>query len=123
MRNAEMRKELAAQLAARKEQLAREVREKIAESRALATDTAPGEVVDGGDVSQNAVLAEVDRAEAERDMAELAAIDAAERRLTDGTYGYCVGCGEAIPAARLRASPAATRCMACQNAFERSHHS
>lgn len=123
MRDAPMQKEhaeLAAALAARKEQLAREVRDKMAEARALSADTAPGEVVDGGDVSQHAVLAEVDRAEADRDLAELAAIEAAERRLADGTYGSCLECGVAIPAARLRASPAAARCIACQSARERS---
>jgi RNA polymerase-binding transcription factor DksA len=122
MRNAEIRKAVAAELAARKEQLAREVQAKVRESRALSSDTAPGEVVDGVDVSQSAVLAEVDRAEAERDMAELAAIEAAERRLADGTYGYCIGCGVAIPVSRLRANPAASRCTACQTQAERAHH-
>lgn len=122
MRNAEIRKAIAAELAARKQQLSREVQEKIAESRALASDTAPGEVVDGVDVSQSAVLAEVDRAEAERDMAELALIEAAERRLADGTYGYCLDCGVAIPVTRLRANPTATRCTACQTVVERAHH-
>jgi RNA polymerase-binding transcription factor DksA len=122
MRNAEVRKAVAAELAARKEQLSREVQAKVRESRAISTDSAPGEVVDGVDVSQSAVLAEVDRAEAERDMVELAAIEAAERRLADGTYGYCIDCGVAIPVSRLRASPAAARCTACQTAVERAHH-
>jgi RNA polymerase-binding transcription factor DksA len=118
MRNAEIRKAVAAELAARKQQLSREVHDKVEESRTLSTDTAPGEVVDGVDVSQSAVLAEVDRAEAERDMTELALIEAAERRLADGTYGYCIDCGVAIPVSRLRANPAAARCTACQTQAE-----
>ena len=122
MRNAEIRKALAAELAARKTQLTEEVREKLRESRELSTDTAPGEVVDGGDVSQAAVLAEVDRAEAERDLTELAMIEAAERRLAEGTYGYCVTCGIAIPVSRLRANPTATRCTQCQTLAERAPH-
>jgi RNA polymerase-binding protein DksA len=122
MRNAEVRKALAAELATRKVQLAQEVQEKVRESRALSSDTAPGEVVDGGDVSQAAVLAEVDRAEAERDIAELELIEAAERRLADGTYGYCLDCGTAIPVSRLRANPIATRCIPCQTEVERPPH-
>jgi RNA polymerase-binding transcription factor DksA len=122
MRNAEIRKAVAAELAKRKAQLVQEVQAKVQESRALSTDTAPGEVVDGGDVSQAAVLAEVDRAEAERDMAELALIEAAERRLADGTYGYCLDCGIAIPVSRLRANPVATRCTQCQTQRERTSH-
>lgn len=121
MRNAEVRRALAAELAARKEQLSREVHEKIEESRVISIDTAPGEVVDGADVSQNAVLAEVDRAEAERDLGELEAILAAERRLADGTYGYCIDCGTTIPVERLRANPTASRCVPCQSKFEHTH--
>lgn len=40
-------------------------------------------------------------------------IDAALRRLADGTYGVCVDCGRGIPAARLDARPTATRCVDC----------
>ncbi len=42
----------------------------------------------------------------ERD-ALLAALD----RLAAGTYGVCEVCGRAIPAGRLEARPAATRCV------------
>jgi len=43
----------------------------------------------------------------------LAAIDAALARLADGSYGRCVGCGEAIPRARLDAQPTAAMCLDC----------
>ena len=43
----------------------------------------------------------------------LAALDAAEQQVRDGTYGVCQGCGEPIPAARLEVRPTATRCVAC----------
>jgi DnaK suppressor protein len=122
MRNAELRKRLAAELAARKLQLQREVQDKMQESRALAAGSAHGEGADGVDVAQSAVLAERDRAEAERDRTELALIDAAERRLADGTYGYCVTCGVAIPATRLQAQPTASRCTSCQTLAERTQH-
>ncbi len=122
MRNAEVRKEIAAALAARKELLAREVREKVAESRELDAESAPGEVQDNIDASQSAAIAAVDRAEAERDVAELALIEAAEKRLADGSYGYCAGCGESIPVTRLRANPTATRCTECQTQVEHTAH-
>ncbi len=43
----------------------------------------------------------------------LAAIDAALRRLDDGSYGACERCGQPIGAARLTARPAATTCIGC----------
>jgi len=43
----------------------------------------------------------------------LAAIEAALRRLADGSYGVCERCGRPIGAARLAARPAATTCIAC----------
>ena len=44
---------------------------------------------------------------------ELAEVDQALARLEAGTYGICVDCGRAIPVARLRARPTATRCVDC----------
>lgn len=46
-------------------------------------------------------------------LAELRMIDAALRRIEDGTYGICVNCGEAIAEARLEAVPHAARCRDC----------
>ncbi len=44
---------------------------------------------------------------------ELRRIDAALARLQEGEYGWCVECGEAIDARRLKIDPAAPRCRAC----------
>ncbi|MBW8729639.1 MAG: TraR/DksA C4-type zinc finger protein [Terrabacter sp.] len=46
--------------------------------------------------------------QAERHLVE---IDAALQRITDGGYGRCEVCGEAIPDGRLRARPTARTCM------------
>lgn len=54
----------------------------------------------------------------ERDTAELRQVDAALRRLEAGTYGLCLDCGMAIPAARLHAAPDAARCISCQEKVE-----
>ncbi len=48
--------------------------------------------------------------------AENREVDAALLRLLDGSYGRCVSCGRDIPGERLRARPAATRCVACASA-------
>jgi RNA polymerase-binding protein DksA len=44
---------------------------------------------------------------------EIAAINAALRRLDDGSYGECVSCGEEISPERLAARPASAECMDC----------
>lgn len=38
--------------------------------------------------------------------------------IEDGTYGICVDCQEAISEKRLKLYPDATRCLACQEAYE-----
>lgn len=54
----------------------------------------------------------------ERETAELRLLDAALDRIKAGTYGQCTDCGVDIPAARLHAAPAASRCLACQQKTE-----
>lgn len=44
---------------------------------------------------------------------EIKQIKAALHRIEDGTYGYCVACGEPIPAKRLDTIPQAARCVQC----------
>lgn len=44
---------------------------------------------------------------------DLEALDRAEHRLADGTYGLCARCGAAIPPERLDVLPAAETCVAC----------
>jgi RNA polymerase-binding protein DksA len=43
----------------------------------------------------------------------LAEIDAAVRRLEEGTYGVCESCGQEIAQARLEARPVARTCITC----------
>jgi DnaK suppressor protein len=46
----------------------------------------------------------------------LTEVEAAIRRLVDGTYGICERCGQAIAEARLQAKPAARACIRCASA-------
>ena len=49
----------------------------------------------------------------------LGEIDAALKRIEDGTYGICTNHGEQIPVERLEALPYATLCIDCQRERER----
>ena len=48
----------------------------------------------------------------------LAAIDAALKRIDDGTYGTCVSCAEQIRYERLEATPWASLCIDCKRKAE-----
>lgn len=55
----------------------------------------------------------MDQAVARRRHQHIARINAALERLETGDYGFCLGCGEAIDAARLSFDPAVTQCVTC----------
>lgn len=57
-------------------------------------------------------------AQADRDTRQLDEVEAALRRVADGSYGECIDCGGAIPSARLEANPGAARCVPCQQRLE-----
>jgi DnaK suppressor protein len=46
----------------------------------------------------------------------------AVRQFDEGTYGYCVDCGEVIASSRLRAMPVAIRCKDCEELHEHMQH-
>ena len=49
----------------------------------------------------------------------LSEIDAALKRIDEGTYGTCTNCGKQIAEERLEARPWATLCIDCQRERER----
>ena len=46
-------------------------------------------------------------------------VERALRKIENGTYGRCANCGKNIEAARLKALPHASLCIACKRAEER----
>ena len=75
-----------------------------------------------GDVLDAAVdsdYGEINANLAEVESRELAKIEAALKRIEDGTYGTCQGCGKRIPQVRLRALPFASHCIKCQVELDR----
>jgi RNA polymerase-binding transcription factor len=63
---------------------------------------------------------QVDDAIEQQLRAELEAVERAEKRLEDGTYGFSVESGEPIPPQRLEAIPWAERTAEEQQRYERS---
>jgi RNA polymerase-binding transcription factor DksA len=63
-------------------------------------------------------LADTDIAMLRQELAQLAAIDAAMKRMDFGAGGLCTVCGKPIPLPRLRASPAVQTCLECQQHLE-----
>lgn len=49
----------------------------------------------------------------EREIVQLASIQAALKRIEAGTYGLCTACGDALPVGRLAIFPEAEACAAC----------
>jgi RNA polymerase-binding transcription factor len=82
------------------------------------------EIETATDPSDDAELIEetaVDEALARRLRAQLEAVERAEKRLEDGTYGFSVESGEPIPRERLEAIPWAERTTEEQERSDRIH--
>jgi RNA polymerase-binding transcription factor DksA len=62
-----------------------------------------------------------DEADLTRDVDELRDVEAARRRMDDGTYGICTDCGVDIGFERLHAEPEAARCIDCQRRHEKTY--
>jgi DnaK suppressor protein len=72
------------------------------------------------DEAARAAEAEIEESHSARAARELLDIDAALRRIADGSYGCCIDCGAAIDLCRLEAVPATAYCTACQTQHERN---
>jgi len=111
--------ELGCVIEERRHALLQELREDVARARREQFGELAGTSPDAGDEAVADLIADLDQAEVVREVAELRAIEAARRRFVDGKYGVCVDCGGEIDYRRLRASPAALRCIDCQRRYEK----
>lgn len=75
-------------------------------------------VQDRGEESFAGSVVAVDRALLRQHEAERREVQAALVRLREGSYGECVQCGEPVGYQRLRITPAAGRCLRCQERAE-----
>ena len=76
------------------------------------------DVLDQGESSEVDIQEDIEFALIQMKSETLNKIDAALRRLDEGTYGDCFECGDEIAQARLRALPFAVRCKDCEEARE-----
>jgi DnaK suppressor protein len=108
--------ELTKMLEDRRRQLVHEVQGKIRDGRR--DSTKEHDVLDEGESSEVDNQEEIEFALIQMKAETLKKIDAALRRIREGTYGECFECGEKIPESRLRALPFAVRCRDCEEARE-----
>jgi DnaK suppressor protein len=113
MRKQEMaryRKDLSSQLTALLVHGGETVHEMVAREEGLVPDP------------NDRATAESDRIQAlrmrDRDRKLIPKIQAALHRIEQGTFGTCEGCGGRIAAARLKARPMTTLCIACKREAE-----
>jgi len=111
--------EFSERLTRRNAELVSEIEAKLAQARAERVAPDAVSVTDGGDKALLETASGLDLAIVSHDVEELRAIEGAQARLAKDTFGICTDCGDAIARERLRAHPAAMRCAACQNEFER----
>jgi DnaK suppressor protein len=113
--------QLASAIEERRRALAEEIRADLARMRAGPYTQAAGSTPDSGDEAVADLLADLGEAETSRDVQELRALEAAHRRLADGSYGACIDCGGDVGFERLCAEPAAPRCIDCQRRHEKTY--
>jgi DnaK suppressor protein len=78
------------------------------------------DVIDDAESSELDIQDDIGFAMIQLKMEMLNHIDAALRRLDEGSYGDCFECGDEIAEARLRALPFALRCRDCEGSREAS---
>jgi DnaK suppressor protein len=107
--------ELRAALLERREELLRQMRGGLADSR---LDRLGARFDDLADRASDSLYNELAHGVAEIATADLRRIDRALEKIDKRTYGRCEACGKAIPKARLRVLPFADLCVGCQEQFE-----
>lgn len=105
----------------RREALLAEIREDAERVRGEPFEEHAGRAPDAGDASVATLFNDLDQADLDRDVGEVRALDAAVERIEQGRYGQCEDCGGDIGEGRLRAFPAAIRCVRCQERYEKTY--
>jgi RNA polymerase-binding transcription factor len=107
-----------------------EERERVQRAIAYLRDEHPGSIEDEtdelatagddhmGDMAGPTLDREIDYSLGENAGQHLAEIDAALKRIDDGTYGTCITCEDQIRYERLEASPWASLCIDCKRRAE-----
>ena len=113
--------ELRGILEKRRNALLGELREDAARTREQPYAEHAGPAPDSGDESVATLIADLEQADMTRDLDEFRALEAARERIKDGGYGECIDCGNDVGYERLKAFPAALRCVRCQDRHEKTY--
>jgi RNA polymerase-binding transcription factor DksA len=113
--------QLRGMIESRRAVLLAELREDAARTRDMPYAEHAGPAPDSGDESVATLIADLEQADVSRDLDEFRAIEAARERLKDGGYGICIECGSDVGFERLKAFPAALRCVQCQARHEKTY--
>lgn len=103
-------------LLARREQLTSEVQGRLRD--VVTRSSADRERSTEHEGAESDIQGDIELALIQMKSETLRRIDAALRRVDEGTYGNCVECQEAISKERLQALPFAPRCTSCQETRE-----
>ncbi len=109
---------------ARLEEQRREILERLGDLGSDLRGATSSQIIEGtianhpADAAGELLTAETDVSTMGYLRADLAAIADAIERIDDGTYGYCVECGNPIDRGRIEALPQAARCMDCQRRYD-----
>ena len=105
----------------RHEALAAELREDAERAREQPYAEHAGAAPDTGDESVASLITDLEQADLTRDLDEFRALEAARERIKGGGYGVCLDCGSDVGFERLKAFPAALRCIQCQERHEKTY--
>src|SRR6267142_6726052 len=119
--NQNQTRELQRLIELRREALVAELREDAARTREYPYAEHAGPAPDSGDESVAALFADLEQADLSRDVGEFRALETARERISQGEYGICADCGSDIGFERLKAFPAALRCVQCQERHEKTY--
>ena len=119
--NAAERQQVTAALAARRAELAAEIRGELERSGHEHFADLAGEVADAGDASVADMLIDHDIAVIRRQVEELTQVETAQARIDAADFGECEECGAEIGVQRLLVVPHATRCIGCQGQHEKMY--
>lgn len=102
-------------------QLVGEIKEELKHTGEGAAQEFHDGVPDEGDQSVAGMFADLNATMMDRQLDEIERIDVARARLREGEINVCDECGCEIPFERLLVEPTATRCVPCQEQYEKTH--
>ena len=102
----------------RRREICGQVQGKIRDVRTEGANNPNVGVLDAAESSEADIQDDIEFALIQMKSETLNKVDAALRRLKEGSYGNCFECGGEIAQARLRALPFAVRCKACEESRE-----